>query len=286
MMKNRISVTADCTSDLSDELLKKYSIETIYFNIVTGTGCFRDLDEITALNVLELIENGETARSLAPDIDECIKFFTEKLETCEELIHITISSQISRSYMNCCEALKIMGDKAKRIKILDSENLSTGTGHLAIRASKLAAKGESSDAIIKDLSEYRKRVSTSFLVRNADYLYANGKVGKKTKKICDILDLHPILQIKNGKICLKFFRGGEYEKAQINYVRSEIKKPDIIDKDRIFITHSGCSVKTLEAARNVIEEKNIIKNIYITEASATVSSNCGPGTIGIIYIRK
>lgn len=286
MSRKKIAVTTDCTSDLSDSLLDKYGIGIIYFKVVTDSGCFRDLDEITAVNVLEYIESGGNARSLVPETNECIRFFTDQLKKCEEMIHITISSEISNSYRNCCEALKIMGDDAKRIKLFDSRTLSTGTGHIAIRASKLAAEGKTSEEIINDLEEYRHKVSTSFLVKNADYLYNNGKVNENIKKICDLFGIHPLLEIKNGKIHLKRFWGGNYENAEVKYISSSLIKSDNIDPERVFITHAGCSVREINAVKKILEKTGKFKNIYVTEASATVSSNCGPNTIGIIYIRK
>lgn len=286
MNRRKIAVTTDCTSDLSDSLLDKYGIGIIYFSVVTDSGCFCDCDEITSMNVLELIEAGGSARSLAPDTNECIRFFTEKLKNCEELIHITMSSEISYSYRNCTEALKIMGEDAKRIKLLDSRTLSTGTGHIAIRASKLASEGKTSDEIIEDLKAYRSRVSTSFLVRNADYLFANGKVSEHIKKICDLFGIHPLLEIKNGKIHLKRFWSGNYENAEIKYITSSVSKIENIDPERVFITHAGCTVREINAAKKILEKNGKFKNIYVTEASATVSSNCGPNTIGIIFIRK
>jgi fatty acid-binding protein DegV len=56
--------------------------------------------------------------------------------------------------------------------------------------------------------------------------------------------------------------------------------------DRVFITHSGCDRDTVLQVRNYLEELNIFDEILETRAGGVVSSHCGPGTLGVLFIQK
>ncbi|MCQ2465152.1 MAG: DegV family EDD domain-containing protein [Oscillospiraceae bacterium] len=285
-MKKRLTITADCTCDLSDEIIEKYNIKLLPFNILTERWSFRDRDEITARNVLDYISSGGQARSEAPGTEECIRFFSEQLDHAEKIIHICMSSEASLSFRNCCQAMKEMDDKAANIWLLDSKHLSTGTGHIVIKACELAEKGIPPEKIKKELEIFRERISTSFIVRNADYLYNNKKAGLFLRKVCSLFELHPVIVMRNGRLRLKKIYRGDYEKAELRYVTSELKNNQKIDNERLFITHAGCSFREIETLRKRIERITSFKEICTTEASAVVSSNCGPNSVGVIYVRE
>lgn len=289
-MKRKLAVTADCTCDLSDELLKKYNTELLRFSVITEHGCFLDKEEITASNILDYISEGGKARSSAPDTDECIRFFTEQLEKSEQVIHICMSSDTSLSYRNCCEAIKIMGEKAAGLRLFDSRHLSSGTGIMVLRASEMAENGTSADEIIKELMMLRKKISTSFIVRNADCLLNNSKISVPVRRIFDFMDIHPVIRMENGKMKLKlitsFIIRGSYEKAQLRYISSELKKYLKMNKYSVFITHAGCSFRVMDTVRKRVERNSCFRHIYVTEASSAVSVNCGPETLGLIYITE
>lgn len=285
-MERKIAITTDCTSDLNTELLKRFGIDLIYFYIYTDTGKFQDVSEITAANVFECMSRGGTTRSVAPDPEEYQRFFEKKLKNCDEVIHVAISSGISLSCTNSAKAVELMGENGKRVHIVDTLQLSTGVGHLAIRAAELADEGKGSEEIIAELTELRGRVSTTFITMNAEYLYLNGKVSKTVERICDKFNIHPVLEMRGGKITLKKVFFGNYENAMLRYVRSQLRGNSDIDVKRLFITHAGCNIKELNAVQKTIASIIKFSEVYVTVASATISSNCGPHTIGVLYLNK
>ncbi|MGN0649320.1 MAG: DegV family protein [Oscillospiraceae bacterium] len=285
-MGRRIAITTDCTSDLTPELLKRFGVDVIYFYIYTDTGKFQDVSEITAANVFECMQRGGVTRSVAPDPEEYKRFFEKNLKTCDEVIHVAISSGISLSCTNSAKAVELMGENGSRVHIFDTWQLSTGVGHLVIRAAELAAAGKGSEQIIAELSELRSRVSTTFITMNAEYLYLNGKVSKTVERICDRLKIHPVLEMRDGQIKLKKVFFGNYENAMLRYIRSQLRRYSEIDSGRLFITHAGCNIKELNAVQKTVSSMIKFNEVYVTVASATISSNCGPHTIGVLYINK
>lgn len=283
----KICITADCTCDLPVDMLKKYNIDLVYYYIVTATGRFRDLDEITATNIFEYFgENGGKADTVPPLPSEFRDFFRSKLDEYEEVIHITISSKISAGVEHAEEAVRQLGEDGNRVHVFDSLHLSTGMGHLAIAAAKLVDEGKTAEEIIAYISEMRDRISTSFIAMNANQLYNNGLVSKTVRNVCSAFNIHPVLYMKEGKLKLKTIQMGNYERCLMRYVRKELANSGRIKKDLLFVTHAGCLVKDVRLIQQEINRLTSFEKVVVTKASATISGNSGPRTVGLLYVNE
>ncbi len=283
-----IGITTDCVCDMPDEYFAVNDIGVIYFYINTDTGRFRDVYEVTSENLIDYLENGGgKAITNAPMVSEYIDFFRAQLKKHNKLIHITISNKISMAYRNAVLAAEELKSEGKSIYVVDSKHLSTGIGYVVIRAVEMRDSGKNEIEIVDELiNSVRDNVSTTFMARNANYLYRNGRVGRILKDICRLFNIHPILTMKNGEIKLKGVEIGEYGKASVRYVRKQLKNAKKIDTKRIFITHVGCNVKFLSDVKAEIFRCCEFEEVITTKASATISSNCGTGTFGVLFMNK
>lgn len=286
-VKRKICITTDCVCDLPDEMLRENDIDIVYFYIETDTGRFRDRSEITAQNIFEYLKNGgQKSVTGAPSSDEFVEFFTKKLKSCDEVIHIATGSKVSACVKNSKEAAEQMGDMGKRVHIFDSGHLSTGIGHIVLKAVEIVKSGESdSQKILAELDKIKNRVSTTFIADSADYLYRNGKVSKAVQVLCSIFNIHPVLAMKNGYLGLKSIQIGNYEKSALRYVRKELKKQNVVN-DRLFITHAGCTANDIKLIRNEVNHIMKFDSVIVTKASATVSGNSGPRTFGVLFVKS
>lgn len=287
MNDKKIGITTDCGCDLPDEFLKVNDIKLIYFYLLTDRGRFRDRDEMSAANVIEYFENGGSRiLTEAPPLNEYIDFFRRRLERYDEIIHISISSGVSDSYQKALAAREKLGEARDRVHIVDSLNLSTGLGHIVIKAVEMRSGGSSAEEIIDSLITMRKYVSTTFISHSTDYLYRNGRIGKIAHCLCHLLHIHPVMNLKDGKIKLKSVEFGGIDSASKRYIRKELRKYHSIDNHRLFITHAGCRVKKLSAIKDEISKISSFDEIITTKASATISSNCGADTFGLLFFYK
>lgn len=281
---SKVWITSDCTCDLSEVLLDKYKVDVIHFYISTDRGSFKDRTEMTATNVVEYFENGgQRISTAAPAVSEYVDFFENELQKHDEIIHITISSQLSMSYENAVAASKQFQGK---VHVFDSGHLSTGIAHIVIRAVELAREDRTKIEILEILEKMKGKVSTSFIADNADYLYRTGRVSEKVKDICSTFKIHPVLSMKNGKMILKTVQIGDLEKCILRYVRRELRKSDNIKKDRLFITYSTCPVRILMKIKEQVNSSCLFEEIWETKASATITSNCGANTVGVLFVRE
>ena len=281
----KIGISTDCICDLPEHFLKANGVDTMYFYIHTATGRFRDGIEITSENILEYLENGETIlRSNVPDPEEYKAFFEKNLREYEEIIHIATSDRIGVSYPNATAALQLMGEDAKRVTLVNSRSVSSGLGHMVLRAVALRDQGKSVAEIVEGCESMKEKISSSFIVPNADYLHRMGYVGRGVKVLSRLLSIHPVLFVKNGKLSVKSFRTGNYEKAVMRYVRSELKHSESIDKRKLFITHAGCPTRILSQVKKEADRLCRFDEMTVTMASAAISSNCGPETVGVLFV--
>ena len=283
----RIGITTDCVCDLPEDLLRRCGVDLMHFYITTDSGRFRDGYAITSGNILEYLEDGGTkAETSAPAPEEYVEFFENHLQKYSEIVHIGISDRVGHSCANAIKAVSLMGDNARRVTVINSRHLSTGMGHMVLKAVELRDAGCSAAEIAEAIERMRSKVSTTFITCNADYLYRNGQVSQTVKKLCAFFKLHPILEMRNGRITLHSFRIGNYEKSVIRYIRSALSSSGSIDHRRLFITHAGCSVKMIAQIRAEVERLYQFDEIIVTKASATVSGNCGPWTVGVLFVHQ
>ena len=100
----------------------------------------------------------------------------------------------------------------------------------------------------------------------------------------NMLSLRPCIQVKDGKMGVGKKYRGAYQKCLLQYVKERLEGHDDIDLHRIFITESGGftpeEVAEVEAA---VRSYQPFEEVLHTRAGCTVSSHCGPRTLGILY---
>ena len=282
----RIGISTDCVCDLPEDYLRENDVDVMHFYITTDTGKFRDGYGVTSENLLEYLEEGGAkAETNPPAPEEYRAFFEHQLERCDELIHVALSSHVGLSCNHARAAAQAMGEDQQRVTVVDSENLSTGLGHIVMKAVELRDEGLPAAEIVKVIQQMKYQISTTFITRSADYLASNGRMGQGVRKLCEVLRLHPVLMMKNGRLTLQTLRAGNYEKAVMRYARSVLNRGGRVDRKRLFITHAGCTVKLIAQIRAEAERQRRFDDVIVTRASATISGNCGPGMVGVILMR-
>ncbi len=285
-MKKDIAIITDCICDLPEELILKHDIYIVYHYIFTDNARFRDVDEITSQNVFDYMSTGKMPTTDNPPLDEYIEIFRENLEKAEHVIYFAITSKMAYSYKFGVDAKNALGAEGDRVHIVDTKHLSTAIGHIVLNAAEMAEAGRPYQEIIEQSELLAKKVKCSFIVKNVDYLHKNGFVGPLLQKICSTFSIHPVLIVKDGDMVVQRVFIGNYQKAQIKYIRSEMKNNENIRKKLLFITHAGCTTKEINAVRREVDRHCTFEQTLVTNASATVSCNCGPHTVGVLYVTE
>ncbi len=281
--KKKVSITADCVCDLPAGWLEQFEIRTMYYYVYTNQGRFCDLSEISSDNLLKYMQQpGNEAHSAAPSPEEYESFFADELEKAEKVVHISMASKGGNGYHAASAAAKGFDN----VSVVDSGHLSSGMGIMALHAAQMAQEGKGAEEIYEMLGKLKERISTSFIVPSPENLYRCGKVSRMVRDICEGLNLHPVLYLSQSKIKLKGVEIGSVQAANKWYIRHTIMDKKNIDTRILFLTYAGCTAEQLEEIKKEIKKYVFFDHIEVQKASATISSNCGIGSFGLLYMKK
>ena len=279
----KIKITADSTCDLTPELIDAYHITITPLAVSCGSESFKDGVDISPDALYEKIAaTGELASTAAVNVQEYIDVFSEALRAYDAVIHFTISSAMSACYQNACIAAKEVGN----VWVVDSRNLSTGIAHLVLDACQLAESGLSPEEIQKELERRREKLDVSFVVDTLAYLRKGGRCTAVAAIGANLLKLHPCIYVKNGEMGVGKKYRGKLEDCLLSYVKDRLSDPATVDPRRVFITDSGVDEEIRVLVEKAVRELVPFEEIIHTRAGCTVSSHCGPGTLGILFYRK
>lgn len=281
--KRKIAITADCICDLPKDLLEHFHIRLMYCYVHTREGRFCDLFELSSDSLLTYLQkDGNHSHSSTADPSEYEYFFAETLKEAEHVIHITATADLSGAYPNATQAAKTFDN----VTVIDSAHISSGHGLMVLCAARLAEEGYGVDEICEALDEYRERVFSNFLVPSTTTLYRNGKVSGAVHRLCTVLNLHPVLSMSRNKLKLWCIESGNMHRAVRQYVKKLFEHSRQIDTSVLFVTYAGCSVKQIDEIVGIVEKYIHFDQVILQKASATVSSNCGVGTFGLMFVRR
>ena len=216
-------------------------------------------------------------------IADYLDFFGEELRTHDQIVHFTISSDMSACFQNACDAAE---EFPGRVFVVDSRSLSTGIGHLVIDGALLAREGKSGEEIQAILDERREKLNVSFVIDTLDYLRKGGRCSTVAALGANLLKLKPCIEVIDNKMAVGKKYRGNYAKCMEQYVRSRLEGAGDLIYERIFITHTPGSKEVLDTVWRTVEQYGKFEHIYETNAGCTVSCHCGEGCLGVLFIHK
>ena len=277
-----IKIVSDSTSDLSKEIIDKYGIVIVPLYVRLGNEEKKDGIDITPEEIYKWSDStGETPKTAAPSVADYMNVFDENTE--DEYIVFTISASMSASNNNCRLAVEEL-EIEDRVRIIDSESLSTGIGLLVMEAVDLVNAGKNLSEIAEYIDGVKNRVRASFVVDTLTFLHRGGRCSGVAALLGNTLKLHPKIVVSEGSMRPDKKYRGSIDKCYMNYVKDMQDELLKAKKDRVFITHSGCSRADVEEIRTFLEKLGIFLDIIETRAGSVVSSHCGPGTMGVLFI--
>ena len=284
-MAKPIILCADSTCDLSPELIAKYNVHILPMHVTLEEKSYNDGVDITPDDIYAIYaEKKILPKTAALNMDEVLEFVTPFIEAGNDVLCLTLGSGLSTTY----NSFRLAAMEMEGIYAIDSNNLSTGFGHVVMAAGDRIAAGMPIQQIVDEVQALTQKVESSFIVDNLEFLHKGGRCSAVAMLGANVLKLKPCIEVSTdgGKMGVTKKYRGTLERVLEEYVGDRLAGREDIRQDRIFITHSGISQERIDIVKAAIEKHMQFDEIYVTRAGCTISSHCGPNTLGILFVRK
>lgn len=281
-----VKIIADSTCDLSQDLLIKYDISILPLHVLLGEEEYLDGRTITPDKIYEWSDAHKTTpKTSAPSLTEAMELMKPYVEEEREIVCFSISDEMSTS--GNVMRLAVAELQAEHlVTVINSANLSTGIGHLVIEAAIFAQNGLKGKEIAEEIEKLKPLVRASFVVDTLTYLHRGGRCSSVAALAGSALKLHPKIVVENGRMEASRKYRGKIDHVILSYVHDMEAELKEAKKDRVFITHSGCDEVVIASVQSYLEKLQIFDEILVTRAGGVISSHCGPGTLGVLFITK
>lgn len=281
-----VKIISDSTCDLSKELLERYEVSILPLHVILGERECEDGQNISPEEIYQWSdEHKTTPKTSAPALDKAMNLLRPYVEAGREVVCFSISENMSTS----ANVMRLAAEELEGshlVTVIDSANLSTGIGLLVIEAAIMAQEGKNAQEIAQKIEELKPFVRASFVVDTLVYLHRGGRCSGLAAMAGGALKLHPKIVVEDGKMIPSKKYRGRMDKVLMDYVNEMENDLKNAKKERVFITHSGCKHETIEMIHEYLQNLNVFDEILVTRAGGVISSHCGPGTLGVLFIAE
>ncbi len=280
----RVLILTDSTADLSKQLREKRMIYSLPLRVIFGEDEYRDGIDLTTKELYDIVDDKrELPKTTAISPGQFVSFFESYLDQGYEIIYVGIGSKISGTYQSAVIAKETIA--SDDIYLVDSMNLSSGIGLLVLKAADYRDQGLNAAAIKTKLDVLATKVRSQFAIKTLDYLHKGGRASGTAKLVGSVLGIKPIIQVRHGILDVYKKPMGKMSRALDIMLKDFFKEIDKqnVDLDYVMITHSYADKQAaymIDKVKAYTHPKTMIEN----HAGCVISSHCGPGTIGILYM--
>jgi len=280
----KIKLISDSTCDLSKELIKKHDIEVIPLHVGFGEEMYDDGVNLTTEELYKKVEEkNELPKTAAASPGEFEEVFKRYLDQGYQVLYLGIGSKFSGTFQSATLAKSMI--ESDDIYLVDSQNLSSGTGLLLLKAASFRAAGDAAETIKTKLDALVPKVRSQFVIDTLEYLYKGGRLNALSALMGKMLRIHPLIKVVDGEMAVGKKARGSMRKGLNIMLDEALEVKENIDPEFMMITHSLAD-ESYVYLKEKIEQSFNIENVYETHAGCVISTHCGAGTIGILYIMK
>lgn len=276
-----IKITSDSTCDLTPELLERYDITLTPLYITQDGKTCRDRIDIRPQDIFaHVAAGGNLPTTSAVNIADYQEVFGKYAKDYDAVIHFNIGQNFSA----CNQNANIAAEDFDNVYVIDSRNLTVGQGILVLEAAEAAARGEKAEDIVAMIREQVDKVDTTFVVDRLDFLAKGGRCSSVVALGANLLKLKPCIVLADGKMSVGKKYRGTFEKILPDFIKDRLAG-DGYRKDRCYLVYAACKDETIASLKELVESYGF-GEVLVAEAGCTISSHCGPGTVGFVLLRK
>lgn len=278
-----VKIIIDSTVDTTRDVEKKLCV--VPLTIRFGDDEYIDRITINHRQFYEkLIESDTLPSTSQANIVDFDRVFNKTVQNGDTAVVITISSKLSGTYNSAILAAEEYPDE---IFVVDSQNVSIGTGILAELALEYATEGYDAREIAKFLEKDRERIKVVAMFDTLEYLKRGGRISKTAAVAGNLLSIKPVITLRKGEIAILGKARGS--KQANNLLANEIESVGGIDFSKpLLLGYTGLSDVLLN---KYVEDsaylwKDSLKDLRSTVVGSVVGTHAGPGAIAVAFFQN
>lgn len=271
-------VVADTTCGLPRKLLEERSIPLVPQIVTFGEESYhddKDLDTATFLRKLKV--SPTLPKTAAPEPACYYPIFEEARKNRESVIVVAPTSKASGTVRSAETAAQDFPDVD--IRVVDTQTVSCNLGSLVLIADDMAKEGKSCDVIVARLSDMIPRGRLYFVVDTLEYLAKGGRIGGAKKLLAELLEIKPILQVKEGQI--EPFEQKRTKKRALARLVERVSESCKGGDDAYLAVLQVEAEKEAQALVEELKSKVPVSNIPIYELPPAIVVHAGPRAMGV-----
>jgi DegV family protein with EDD domain len=269
-----VKIITDSVSDLPPEIVEELGITMIPINICFGEEVYSDGIDITVEEFYQRLEQSNIMPTTAvPPLGVFAETYDRVAEETDEILVITLSSELSGLYSAAVKSVELMKKKC-RIEVVDSRWVIMAEGFIVMSAARAAKEGASFDEVLEVANRNISRVQLCSVFDTLEYLKRGGRISKIAAFMGNMLNIHPILGVKNGEV-VSF--GKKRSRAEaINYLVNFAMGYSHIDE------LSVAYYAAIQDAKDLINRLGVkfpAERIYRSKTSPVIGTHTGPNLL-------
>ena len=280
MQRNETAIVTDSTSDIPDDLIKKYDISVIPHTIIWGEEQFKDRIDLQPEEFYDRIQSGGPLPTTSQATEQ------QFLDVYWDLIHkgynqiivITLSNRLSGAFQSALNAAKRVDYP---VRIIDSLSVTMGTGWQVLAAARVRDLGGSVQQIIDKVNEVRNSLSLYVCMDTISYLHQGGRIGDAARLLDTMLNIKPVVKVNQNKgIVQEAGMARTYQKAiEIMYSKF-FATMDLTQKMHIAVLH-GNAFTQAENLVNRIQKEFHPAEIITSITGPVLGIHTGPNALAL-----
>lgn len=279
----RIGLVTDSVSDIPAELIHAFEIEIVPAVLVMDGQQYQDGKNITRAEFyarLPGLKNSPTTAAAAPG--DFIRSYKALLRAgCEHVIGIFTSTKLTGTAQIAEKAAEEFKDQ---VTVVESGSISMGSGYQVLAAAKAISNGSTLTETLNSIRSVRGRLKVYAGLDTMEYLRRSGRISSTVAKLGGMLNIKPVLELKEGMIIPV---GAARTTQNANQILFDILS-DLLPAEQLSILHTNTEKRAEYFVSKLKENvKNLLpQHINIVNVTTAIGTHLGPNGLGFVLVKN
>ncbi|MDA8236089.1 MAG: DegV family protein [Clostridia bacterium] len=271
-------IVTDSTADLPKDILEQYGITVVPLRVLVDGQIYRDGIDLTSEDFYKRLPQTKNLPTTSqPSPGEFTAAYEDLIRNGDSVVSIHISGGLSGTMHSAQLAVTMVEGE---VTVIDSRTTALALGLIVLGAARAAQEGKSHGEVVALVEKLIKKTQLFFVLDTLEYLQKGGRIGKGGALLGSLLNVKPILTVKEGIV------------TPVDKVRGENKalermlqlSREITGGQKIIcgVLHGNSYARGMKLHERVVAEFNTTE-ILISEISPVIGAHVGPGALGIAF---